>query len=56
MTEKQITTTLRRHSVPYLIQNGHILADSMEAGKDLFSSTVDVTMWTAKQLFAWLGY
>ena len=56
MTEKQITTTLRQHSVPYMIQNGRILADSMEAGTALFQATVDVTNYTKGQLYAWLGY
>ena len=56
MTEKQITTILKQHSVPYMIQNGRIVADSMIAYTPLFSETVDVTSWTAKQLFNWLGY
>lgn len=56
MTEKQITNLLKQHSVPYMIQNGRILADSMEAYTPLFSKTVDVTGYTLKQLLFWLGY
>lgn len=56
MTEKQITTILKQHSVPYMIQNGRILADSMEAFTSLFSKTVDVTNYTMRQLLNWLGY
>ena len=56
MTEKQITTILKQHSIPYMIQNGRILADSMQAFTPLFSETVDVTGWTVKKLYSWLGY
>lgn len=56
MTEKQITTILKQHSVPYKIENGHILADTMQAFTPVFYETVDVTSWTEKKLFAWLGY
>ena len=56
MTEKQITTILKQHSVPYMIRDGHILADSMIAFTELFSETVDVTGWTLSKLLAWLGY
>lgn len=56
MTEKQITTILKLHSVPYMIMDGRIYADSMEAFTELFSKTVDVTNYTKGQLYAWLGY
>ena len=56
MTEKEITTILKQHSVPYTIQDGRILADSMQAFTPVFYETVDVTNWTAKKLFNWLGY
>ena len=56
MTEKQITTILKQHSVPYMIQNGRMLADSMEAFTPVFSETVDVTNYTMRQLLNWLGY
>lgn len=56
MTEKQITNILDQHSVPYMIQDGRILADSMIAFTPLFSETVDVTHYTLNQLLSWLGY
>lgn len=56
MTEKQITNILKQHSIPYLIQGGRILADSMIAFTPLFTETVDVTNYTKNQLYSWLGY
>ena len=56
MTEKQITSILKQHSVPYMIQDGRILADSMQAFTPVFHETVDVTSWTVNKLLAWLGY
>lgn len=56
MTEKQITRILDQHSVPYMISDGRILADSMIAFTELFAETVDVTKYTKSQLYAWLGY
>lgn len=56
MSIKTITAILDRHNVPYLIQDGRILADSMEAFTQLFSETVDVTSYTKNQLYSWLGY
>ena len=56
MAEKQITTILKQHSVPYMIRDGRILADSMIAFTPLFAETVDVTNYTMRQILAWLGY
>jgi hypothetical protein len=56
MTEKQIVNILKQHSVPYFIQGGRILADSMLAFTPLFSETVDITNYTLYQLLSWLGY
>ena len=56
MTEKHITRILDQHSVPYMISDGRILADSMIAFTELFEETVDVTEYTKGQLYAWLGY
>ena len=56
MVEKHIITILKQHSVPYMIQDGRILADSMQAFTPVFFETVDVTDWTLKKLLAWLGY
>ena len=51
-----IAHILDQHSIPYRIENGHILADSMEAFTPLFSKTEDLTHYTKRQVFAWLGY
>lgn len=56
MTIKTITAILDQHSVPYLIQGGRVLADSMIAFTPLFSEVVDVTNYTLNQLKSWLGY
>ena len=56
MSTKTITAILDRYCVPYLIQNGRVLADSMEAFKPLFSDVIDVTNYNRDQLYAWLGY
>lgn len=56
MNVKTITAILDRNGIPYLIQGGRVLADSMLAFTPVFSETVDVTGWTVKQLYSWLGY
>lgn len=56
MTIKTITAILDRHSIPYLIQDNRVLADSMIAFTPLFSETVDVTNYSRDQLYSWLGY
>lgn len=53
---KQIETILKAHSVPYYIKNNQIYADSMISGTKLFDCTENVTNWTKKQLYVWLGY
>lgn len=56
MTLKQIENILKAHSVPYYIENGHIYADSMINGTEIFKHTENATRWTKKQLYTWLGY
>ena len=56
MTIAQIQTILPNHSIPFYVQNGRILADSMIAYTELFQEVVDLTDYTRQQLFAWLGY
>ena len=56
MTIKTITAILKQHSIPYMIQNNRVLADSMQAFTPLFSETVDVTDYNRDQLYSWLGY
>lgn len=56
MTTAKLERILSAHNVPYRIQDGKILADSMESGKELFEVMIDVTNWTLCRLCAWLGY
>lgn len=56
MTLKQIESILKEHSVPYYIENDHIYADSMIADTEIFDSVENVTEWTKKKLYTWLGY
>ena len=53
---KTITAILDDHGVPYLIQDGRVLADSMIAFTPLFSEIVDLTNYNRDQLYSWLGY
>ena len=56
MTAKRIAKILEQLSVPFYEQNGRIYADSMLSGTKLFEEIIDVTEWTRKELFDWLGY
>lgn len=56
MTIIQITRILEQHGIPYYEKDGHIYADSMISGTDLFQEVEDVTDWTRDRLAAWLGY
>ena len=56
MTGKEIIYLLRIHSIPYKVENGQILADSMEGGTEIFEKMVNMTGWTKRQLLSWLGY
>ena len=56
MTTEKITAILKAHSVPYFEKDGRIYADSMEAFTAIFENVEDVTDWTAKKLYSWLGY
>lgn len=56
LTISQVAKVLDMHSVPYRIENGRIYADSMEAYTELFAKMIDLTGYTKRQLFDWLGY
>jgi hypothetical protein len=56
MSIKTICKILDTHGVPYLIQDGRVLADSMEAFTPIFSEVIDVTTWNRDELYSWLGY
>ena len=56
MKSNQVEQILSLHCVPYKVENGHILADSMDASKDILEEVIDVTNWNRSQLKKWLGY
>lgn len=56
MTLKHIENILKSHNVPYYIENGCIYADSMVSDTDVFEHVENVTNWTKKKLYSWLGY
>lgn len=52
---EQIAKILTAHCIPYIIQDGRVLADDMEC----FSApnyNADLTGYTTRQLRDWLGY
>lgn len=52
-----IVKILELHFIPYMITgDGRILADSMIGGTRKFEITEDVTDWSRRQLYDWLGY
>jgi hypothetical protein len=56
MTPAQIKQILKDHSVPYYELNGNIYADSGIGGTGIFEEVENVTTWSRKELFDWLGY
>ena len=56
MTAEKIIKILKNHGVPYKVEDGQILADSMISGTELFAKTENVTTWTHAELLTWLGY
>ena len=56
MTSEKIIKILKAHGVPYKVEDGQILADSMIAWTKLFEKTENVTNWTRAELLTWLGY
>ena len=56
MKVEYIEKILISHSVPYFVKDGHIFADSMMSGTELFEVVEDLTALTKKQLYELLGY
>ncbi len=56
MENLAIEKILKAHSVPYYEKNGRIFADSMLAGTEIFEEVEDVTGFSKKKLYEWLGY
>lgn len=44
------------HSTPWFERYGRLYADSMLAGTGLFEEVIDITDWTLRELYDWLGY
>ena len=56
MTTEHIKQILKNHSVPYYELNGNVYADSMIGGTGIFEKVENVTAWSRKELYNWLGY
>lgn len=52
----KIEEILKAHNVPYYIESGRIYADSMAAFAAKFEEVIDLTEYTKKELYHWLGY
>lgn len=53
---KQKRKILNMHGIPYFEKNNNIYADTMEAGTKKFEKCANVTEWSIKKLYEWLGY
>lgn len=53
---ERIQRILENHNVPFYTWHGRIIADAMSAGVPVFDETVDVTDWSIRELYEWLGY
>ena len=53
---ERIQKILDNHSVPYYVWRDRIYADAMSAGVPVFDEVIDVTDWTIRELYEWLGY
>lgn len=57
MRMETIAKILDAHFIPYRVtDDGRILADSGICWTRLFEEVEDVTDWTRKMLYDWLGY
>lgn len=56
MKNEAIRKILDNHSVPCYEKDGHIFADTMIAGYSQFDDVDDLTGYTRKQVYEWLGY
>lgn len=55
MTNAMISRILDMHYIPHYEENGKIFADTMEVSEK-FAQVEDVTGWSKRKLFDWLGY
>ena len=56
MRKETIIKILDLHSVPHYERDGEIYADSAIGGTALFQEVENVTDWSKRKLYDWLGY
>lgn len=56
MKVETIERILKLHGVPFKIENGKIYADLMHSNKKELEEVIDVTEYSQKELFEFLGY
>lgn len=56
MSKKEIINILESHSIPYYIKNNQIYVDSMLVHTKIFEHVENITRWSKKRLYNWLGY
>lgn len=57
MTKGRLKRILRDHGVPFKEVNGRVLADCfLVVGPQGIWKSEDVTDWSPKKLYVWLGY
>ena len=56
MANEAIRKILDNHSVPCYEKDGRIFADTMISGSSVFDEVDDLTGYTRKQVYEWLGY
>ena len=44
------------HFTPWFERDGRLYADSMLADTSTFEEVIDITDWTLRELYDWLGY
>ena len=56
MTKERIAKILDDHGIPWYICDDRIKADSMISWTATFEFVEDVTDWSRRDLYDWLGY
>lgn len=57
MANNTIIKILKAHCITYKIDNNRVIADDVYTQNGVtYTNTIDVTDYTKKQLYTWLGY
>lgn len=57
MNNNTIASILKQHSINYKIENNRIYAEEVYTiNTNVYTNYIDVTGWTHKKLYLWLGY